>query len=417
VKVCFVTTSFVRSAEDHYARFVYEQAKSLGAAEPDTEVVVVVPHAPGLLMQEVIGGQQIRRAPYFFPTRWQLLSYRYEGWLETFGISPLAALQGPMLLLALLIRLWRESKNAEVIHAQWLPSAAIAVIVGGLRRIPVVISVRGVDMNSAKKSRLLRAVTRAILKRASYIVPVSDEFRDILHSEIGCGKPIAALYNGVDTDQFRPREKAECRRALGLPEDQPMILFVGGMIKRKGVDILLKALRHGAMSDHRAQLYLAGEGPKLGAFKNLAAAEGLAERTHFLGKVARDQVHLWMGAADMLVLPSYSEGRPNVVLEGMASGIPVVATAVNGTVELISDGKDGLLFQPGDVAGLAARLDRLLSQPELASTLATRASQKIKDLGLTWTAHGRQLLSIYREVVHGEAFRCEAMPGEVIAGE
>jgi len=407
VKVCFVTTSFVRSAEDHYARFVYEQAKSLRAAEPDTEVVVVVPHAPGLAMKEVIGGQQIRRAQYFWPARWQLLSYRYEGWLETFGISPLAALQGPMLLLALLIKLWRESKDAQVIHAQWLPSAAIAVIVGRLRNLPVVISVRGVDMNSAKKSRLLRAVTRSILKRASYIVPVSNEFRDMLHSEIGCGRPITPLYNGVDTEQFRPRDRATCRRALGLPEDQPMILFVGGMIKRKGVDILLKALRHGAMADHRAQLYLAGEGPKLAALKVLATAEGLADRTHFLGKVSRDQVHLWMGAADMLVLPSYSEGRPNVVLEGMASGIPVVATAVNGTVELISDGADGLLFQPGDVAGLAAQLDSLLRQPDLAATLAARATERIRELGLTWTAHGRQLLSIYREVVYGSI-----VPGE-----
>lgn len=401
MKVCFVTTSFVRSANDHYARFVYEQAKSLRTAEADTEVVVVVPHAPGLAMNEDIGGHEIRRAPYFWPFSLQLNSYRYEGWLETFAVSPLAALQGPMLLLALLFRLWGASRGAQVIHAQWLPSAAIAALVGWLRGIPVVVSVRGVDVNSARKSRLLRAVTRTILRRAAHIVPVSDEFRDALRHEFGCKRPMTALYNGVDTEQFHPRDKLACRRTLGLPEDQKMILFVGSMIKRKGIDTLLKALSHHAVADRSVQLVLAGEGPRMDEMKALAAAEGLADRVRFLGKVGRDEVHLWMSAADMLVLPSHSEGRPNVVLEGMASGLPVVATGVNGTVELISDGKDGLLFEPGDVAGLAARLDRVLRQPELARDLAGRAVEKIRELGLTWIEHGRRLTSIYRDVIEG----------------
>ncbi len=401
MKVCFVTTSFIRSAEDHYARFVYEQAKSLLSADESTSVVVVAPHAPGLATKECIDGLEIQRAKYFWPNRLQRLAYQHEGLFETLRNSRLAALQLPLLLMAMLFKLWSASRRAQIIHAQWVPTAAVAVVVGWLRRIPVVVSVRGADLNTARNSRMGRLLTRAIIDRVSYVVTVSDEFRDLLASEIGCPKPLAALYNGVDIGQFHPRDKAACRRELGLPEDQAIALYVGGLIERKGVNILLQALAYDTMSDRPVDVYLAGEGPQLDVLKALASVEGLADRVQFLGRVSKDRVHLWMAAADMLVLPSYSEGRPNVVLEAMASGTPVVATAVNGTAELISDGEDGLLFEPGDVAGLAACLNRLLHQPDLVAELSARGTEKITTLGLTWLAHGRQLMSIYHQVLGG----------------
>ena len=113
MKVCFVTTSFIRSAQDHYARFVYEQAKSLRAADAGISVVVVAPHAPGLATQEVIDGLDIRRAKYFCPSRLQRLAYQHEGLFETLRGSCLAILQLPLLLTALLFKLWRVSNGAQ----------------------------------------------------------------------------------------------------------------------------------------------------------------------------------------------------------------------------------------------------------------------------------------------------------------
>jgi glycosyltransferase involved in cell wall biosynthesis len=240
---------------------------------------------------------------------------------------------------------------------------------------------------------------RAIIERVSHIVTVSDEFRDLLVLDTGCRKPVHALYNGVDTTQFRPRDKHACRRELGLPTDRAIFLYVGGLIERKGVNILLHALARHNQSNRRVELYLAGEGPQQNALRTLASSEGISDRVHFLGKVPTNLVHLWMGAADVLVLPSYSEGRPNVVLEAMASGTPVVATAVNGTAEVISAGVNGLLFEPGDVAGLAASLEKLLLEPDLAASLSARGIEKVAALGLTWTAHGNRLLSIYNAAI------------------
>jgi glycosyltransferase involved in cell wall biosynthesis len=311
--------------------------------------------------------------------------------------SRLALLQLPFFLLALTLKLLGASRNAQIIHAQWVPTAAIALVVGCLRRIPVVVSVRGADLNTARKSRFGRWLTRTILGRVNYVVTVSDEFRDLLAGDLGCSKPLAALHNGVDTEQFHPRDKQACRQELSLPADRVIVLYVGGLIERKDVGTLIEALAREA--SRPAALYLAGEGPQLDALKALAARKGLGDRVHFLGRVVKDRMHLWMGAADMLVLPSHSEGRPNVVLEAMANGTPVVATAVNGTTELIRDGKDGLLFQPGDVAGLACCISKMLAEPGLAATLAARGPERIANLGLTWPAHGRRLLAIYRDVL------------------
>lgn len=399
MKVCFITPSFIRSAGDHYARFVYEQAKSLRSTGAGVSVVVVAPHGPGLATTEYIDGLTIERAKYFFPSRLQRLAYQHEGLFETLRSSRLAALQLPLLLTALLFRLGKVSKHARIIHAQWIPTAAVALLVGWFRQIPVVVSVRGADLNTARGSRIGRLLTRAVIGRVSYVITVSDEFRNLLEADLGCPRPLATLYNGVDTEQFHPRDRTPCRLTLGLPASQVIALYVGGLIARKGVDVLLEALAHDTISDRSVHLYVAGEGPRLKELKALASANGLGDRVHFLGKVPKDRIHLWMCAANFLVLPSYSEGRANVVLEAMAAGTPVVATAVNGTMELISDGENGLLFEPGDIVGLVACLNRLLGQPDLAQKLAVCGPERIAALGLNWLSHGRQLLSIYQQVL------------------
>lgn len=399
MRVCFVTTSFIRSADDYYARFVYEQAKSLRYADPPIDVIVVAPHAPGLASEESIDGLQIQRVRYFWPTRLQRLAYQHEGLFETLRRSRLSMVQLPLLLLALLVRLWNVSRHTQIVHAQWVPTAAIAIVVGWFRRIPVVVSVRGADLNTARNSRIGRWITRFIVRHVRYVVTVSDEFRDLLESEIGSPRAVAALYNGVDVEQFYPRDRATCRNTLGLREERPFALYVGGLIQRKGVATLIDALAHDALAGHALDVYIAGEGPELHALKALASTRGVDGRVHFLGKVPKDRVHLWICAADTLVLPSFSEGRPNVVLEALASGTPVIATSVNGTAELITDGENGLLFTPGDVEGLATCLKSLLTNPALAQTLAAGGPETIANRGLLWSTHGRRLSAIYLEIL------------------
>ncbi len=402
MKVCFVTTSFIRGPRDYYSRFVFEQARSILAADARAEVTVVAPHAEGLARRETIDGIEIRRFRYFWPARMQRLAYRNEGLFSTLRTSFLAKLNLPCFLGSMLWSLWRASKHADVIHAQWLPTALVARVVGRLRRIPVVASIRGADINTMSNSRLGRRLACSILRRVDHVITVSDEFCQRLH-DIPCVTPIEAVYNGIDDAQFKPCSQADSKRTLGLAEDQRHILYLGGLIQRKRVDTLLQAFSGVLRRHENVRLCIAGEGPSEQELKQLAGRLEIAGRVSFVGAVPRDQSHLWLAAAEMLVLPSESEGRPNVVLEAMACQRPVIATDVNGTVELIEHGVNGLLFEPGDHDQLTSLMLRVLKDSVGAKGMAARGAQFIEQRGLTWNSHGKKLRQIYKQVAKSYA--------------
>ena len=129
-----------------------------------------------------------------------------------------------------------------------------------------------------------------------------------------------------------------------------------------------------------------------------AAELGIADRVHFRGKIPHDEVAWWMAAGDVFVLPSLSEGLPTVVCEAMACGRPVVATAVDGTPEIVRDGETGILVPPREPRPLADALARVLDDPELAARMRSRAFQ-ISAETYTWDANAAAYISIYEELL------------------
>jgi glycosyltransferase involved in cell wall biosynthesis len=165
---------------------------------------------------------------------------------------------------------------------------------------------------------------------------------------------LAVIPNGVDTDAI-DRAPAVPRESLGIDADAPLALFVGRFDRQKGLDVLLDAA--GRVADARPdwRLCLVGEGPECAAIAGrLGADPRLAERVRLLGR--RDDVAGLLKAADVLVLPSLWEGMPNVILEAMAARRAVVATAVEGSAELVVPGETGWLVPPGDADALAEAL-------------------------------------------------------------
>jgi glycosyltransferase involved in cell wall biosynthesis len=147
------------------------------------------------------------------------------------------------------------------------------------------------------------------------------------------------------------------------------VLFVGRLAAVKGVSLLLEAFARIRAAYPDARLTLVGDGPERAALQAQAAALGLSETAHFAGYRSQEEVAALLSEADMLVLPSFAEGLPVVLMEALASRIPVIATPIAGVSELVRDGETGLLVPPGDVKGLATALDRLLSDPELCRRL------------------------------------------------
>lgn len=399
MKVVFVTTSFIRSSTDYYSYFIYEQAESLALENGEAKVTVLAPHTPGCAARENIGLLRVVRFPYFFPFRLQRLAYQTDGLFKTMARSPLALLQLPLFLMSMFVHIFIYGRNAQIIHAQWIPTAFVALPLKLFWKVKIVVSVRGSDLHGINKPGFKQNVYRLLLNRLDAILPVSKDFHRILQNEMKVTAPITPLFNGVNTTHFRRHASDVAKASFGLKNGEPLFLYVGNLVLHKGVDTLLKAFADVLKLHPTARLLLAGEGPELQRFTDIALELGITSQIKFLGLVERENVPMLMSAAEVLVLPSLGEGRPNVVLEAMACESLVIATGVGGTKELIDHTKTGFLFTPGDVQKLAEHMNFALSHPDQARALARDARASLTEKELTWETHGEKLNKVYRSLV------------------
>jgi glycosyltransferase involved in cell wall biosynthesis len=187
---------------------------------------------------------------------------------------------------------------------------------------------------------------------------------------------IAVIPNGVDSATFHPRQ-------VGEASARPVrLLFVGRVVFQKGLDVLLAALAQLAPGNDW-HLEIIGDGDPRPALEAEAARLGLAGRITFAGWQRRAEIAERYRAADVFVFPSRDEGMPNVVLEAMASGLPIVATAIAGNEELVRDGENGFLIRPDDAAALAAALGRILADNARREAMG-RASRARIEAEYTW---------------------------------
>ena len=202
------------------------------------------------------------------------------------------------------------------------------------------------------------------------------------------------IYNGIDTDSFHPglrqQHRAQMRQQLGLTPDQPVFLYVGSGFERKGVAPALQAL---ALVPE-ATLVIVGHDKKAARYQQLARALGIAERTRFVG--AQKDVKAYYGMADALLLPTLYDPFPNVVVEAMGCGLPVITSNKCGAAELIDDGQQGFVRDALDIAGLAQAIRRLCDS-ETARNMGVAARQLAEPLRLDRMA--QQLNALYRKLL------------------
>jgi sugar transferase (PEP-CTERM/EpsH1 system associated) len=278
-----------------------------------------------------------------------------------------------------LYRLCRELRPA-LIHTR-NQSGLDALLPARLAGVPCVHSEHGWDVDNLDgrqwKPLLLRRLHRPLV--AEYIT-VSKHLQRFQVEFIGApATRVTQIYNGVDTVRFAP--PATMSRQV-LPERfrDPTLMLIGTVGRIQAVKdqaTLLRAFARAAATQPAVRLVIAGDGPLLADLKSLADSLGIAERTAFLG--ASDQIAEVLRALEVFVLPSLNEGISNTILEAMASGLPVIASAVGGNVELVEDGVNGRLFAPGDVAALAAILDEYVASPAMRATHSAAARRVALD--------------------------------------
>jgi len=275
---------------------------------------------------------------------------------------------------------WIAHANApDIVHAHALPGAA------RLRRgaIPTVINLPGMaDPRDV-----------ADLQRADAII--ADGYAAD-HLPAALGRPIEHVPKGVDVATFRP-DGPDVRDAWGLREKY-VALVVSRLVPIKNVPLAVSAMAAIANQHPRLMLVIAGDGPQRAALDAQVAAAGLAGRVVFAGRVAHEDIPAWYRSANLFVLPSEFDNSPNVALEAMASGLPVVATDVGGLRHYVRPGVNGELVPAGDAHALGAAIGRF----EEDSALSTRVGRRNRDdavSGFSWTQSAQALRAVYERVI------------------
>jgi glycosyltransferase involved in cell wall biosynthesis len=272
-----------------------------------------------------------------------------------------------------LVRLYLllRDERPTILHSSLFHANLAGRVLGRLAKVPVVISGER-TMGMESQGRYL--MNRWTLSLVDCVVCVSDQVAAFCRQRIGVPpEKTAVIPNGIDfPDPATMLDKAAARLRVGLPVDGVMVGTVARLDPVKRLDVLLGAL-------HRLEgvfAFVVGYGPEEQRLKEMAEKLGLGERVRFAGY--QQDVWAWLAACDVFALSSDWEGMPNAVLEAMAAGLPVVATAVGGTPDVVVQGATGLLVPPDDAKALAAALDRLIHDPGLRRTMGAAGRQRVR---------------------------------------
>lgn len=267
-----------------------------------------------------------------------------------------------------------RTNRIRLIYANWvLPAGLIGAGASLLSRIPLVVHAHGSDINVyARKNFFFNLLARFVLKRSKRVLAVGHDLLRTLTSLFDVPPGKTALSPPiVDATVFHRGPKNQTRLRLGLPLDAKLFLFVGDITASKGARLFFDAASQIAPAYPRALFLMLGEGPLRTALIHEARSRpGIS----LPGAVPNHKVADYMRAADILVLPSFSEGRPVSVLETAATGLPVLATRVGDLPEMVTDGENGILIEPGDRNELVRALRRILAEPGLLARLRKCAS-------------------------------------------
>ncbi|HJQ32268.1 MAG TPA: glycosyltransferase family 4 protein [Pyrinomonadaceae bacterium] len=292
-----------------------------------------------------------------------------------------------------------ELHRPDIIQTHQVKSHFLLKLSGLWRRHPWIAFHHGYTTTDLKME-LYNRLNRWSLPAARRVVTVCGAFSPRLTREGVSPEKIFVRHNSISPNgNAAPpvEEVSALRERLNIREGARVILAVGRLSREKGHADLVRALGHLRASEPAIdfRLLVVGDGPEREAVETEARAQGVADRLVFAGHVS--DVRPFYALADVLALPSHSEGSPNVLLEAMAAGLPVAATSVGGVPEIVSDEESALLVAPHDAAALGAALARLLKDEDLARRLASNARALVA-AHYTPDAYARSLIELYREV-------------------
>jgi len=402
MRILMLSSSYPLHATDSASIFLRHLALCLSRA--GAEIQVLAPDH--VLADESIQDPAIQLSHFrYLPRRWQTLAYG-SGILPNLRRHPWRWFQVPFFMLSMslaLARLCRRTRP-DVIHAHWiLPQGLVAVFVGRLLHIPVVTTAHGGDAFSLRGG-LLGSLKRYTLHHSQAWTANTRTTA----AAVGVINNVTAPHiipMGVDVGHFARHEANPAMPPIDK-RGRYVILFVGRLVEKKGVFDLIEAFKQlPAEQLENTALWIIGDGTDRERLERLAGTLNINSRVCFFGRITNDELPAYYAAADIFVAPSIvdssgdTEGQGVVIIEAMASGVPVVACKVGGIPDVITHEQTGLLVEPQNSPALSAAISRLLHDSDLRHQLSYVAQQRACQ-HYAWESIAKQFLSLFASIAN-----------------
>jgi teichuronic acid biosynthesis glycosyltransferase TuaC len=376
VHVVTLTPFYPRQGDEGSGCFIAEPLQALVGEEVENTVLLASPFYRGRQQVNAGAGPATAVCYFCFP--------------KGFGLSSSGAFLFASVVGA--IRKLHHRRPIDLIHAHGaLPCGHAASLLSREFGIPYVVTVHGLDAYSTNQVRGVaghwcQRVSRMVYQDARRVICISERVRQEVAARGDFSTEV--VYNGVDTERFAPTQEVETA--------DPVILSIGDLIPIKGHDLLLRAIAELRKQIPSVRCEIVGDGPQRENLSKLAAELQIADRVVFLGRLKRKQVAEKLRRCTIFALPSCYEGLGCVYLEAMASGRPVVACIFQGIGDVIQNGENGFLVEPGNLRQLTSTLSTLLADPTLRRRIAD-AGQCTVDRKFTLRYQAEHLARIYAE--------------------
>jgi len=383
LSVCMITTGFPVIAGDTSGIFIKKLVDQFGG---EIKLKILVPSHKNEF--SVFTNYEVIRVKYFF-RKCENLFYSARGLPQEIKRNPFILWQLPFFIISMIYQSLKHSRDVDVIHAQWLPTGIFGVLPKIIWGKPLVVSIRGSDMKRMNSNRIDKLLAKIVFKFCNSAVVISKSFMAQLNIQFPSVK-IVYIPNGIDRTMGS-------NISIKTKNELFEFLYVGNLVLEKGILDLKWAFEKLILTEYKVKLTLIGNGDlkeMLGKWSNEHP-----DRIDVKGIVPHDEVMDSMRKSDVLVLPSYSEGRPNVVIEAMANFLPVMGTNLDGIMELITNEESGLLFCPGDKNKLFELMKNCVDGNIPLNKYAEKAYGWIENESLTWQESAMAHVNLYKLIL------------------
>lgn len=387
MKILVITTNYPNNMEPNRSIFNKERIRYL-SKHSEIKIIAPIPWVPSFLdhkfskvyKYELVDGIEIFHPRYFMIPKIGRSLYGFFFFLSIINF----------------VKHFKKNYDFDLIYCPWVyPDGFAAALICRLLNKPLILHASGSDINYFTRFLIRRKLISYALKCSEHILVVSNALKEKL-IDLGIDdNRISVVHSGVDLEKFYPMDMFYAREKCNLPREKKIVLFIGRLSEEKGVNYLVEAfsiLCRNNLND--IYLVIIGEGSCKKKIMDKILSSKLNESTLMVGLKNHEEIPRWINAANLVCLPSLREGFPNVLLESLACGRPVVASNVGGVKEIIYSEDFGILVPPKDIFSLAYAIKTTLLKKWSPEKL--RNNIKVKD----WEYYNSLLLKLFSTIIN-----------------